>query len=128
MSLPETYEEWRERSGDWERRARELLGDADFSGPRRRPRDPDEEAALRELGLDRWRPFARLHGRSRPAFEIRRARKRAGLSQAELAARMGVSQQQVQQLEDPDRSNPTWATLRKIAEALDVELRLEMRS
>jgi len=37
---------------------------------------------------------------------------------------MGVSQQQVQRLEDPSKSNPTTATLRAVAEALGLELRI----
>lgn len=54
------------------------------------------------------------------------ARKRAGISQAELAKRMGVSQQQVQRLEDPEKSNPTVATLRGVAGALGCRLRLRL--
>ena len=62
--------------------------------------------------------------RAGTALQIRVARKRAGLSQAELARRMGVTQQQTQRLEDTDRSNPTVATLRAVAAALGVRLRL----
>jgi transcriptional regulator with XRE-family HTH domain len=58
--------------------------------------------------------------------QIRRMRKSAGLSQTDLADRLGLSQQQIQQLEDPSRSNPTWRTMSKVARALRCrwELRL----
>jgi DNA-binding XRE family transcriptional regulator len=76
------------------------------------------------------RPVARTnapHGKSlsrvivRPtlaaALMIRWARQDAGLSQKDLARRLGVSQQQVAKLEDPDE-NPTLETLSKLAGAL----------
>ena len=48
-------------------------------------------------------------------------RRQAGLSQAELAARAGISQQQVARLEHPD-TNPTLETLAKVARALGTDL------
>lgn len=125
MGLPRTIEEWRRVSPAWRQRARELIPAEGFSGERSRPRDPGEERALRELGLDRQRPFGIADERADAALQIRRARKRAGLTQAELAARMGVTQQRVQRLEDPDKSNPTVATLRTLARALDATLCIE---
>jgi transcriptional regulator with XRE-family HTH domain len=74
---------------------------------------------LRRLGLDRTLPFEAIGGTAHPATQIRRMRKRLGLSQSDLAERLGVSQQQVQQLEDPRRSNPTWRTMSKVARALE---------
>jgi predicted RNase H-like HicB family nuclease/DNA-binding XRE family transcriptional regulator len=59
------------------------------------------------------------------AISLRWARLDAGLTQAELAARAGVSQQQVAKLERPG-ANPSIATLRKIATALGVRLELEL--
>lgn len=50
---------------------------------------------------------------------VRWARHDAGLSQAELAKRVGVSQQQIARLEHPDH-NPTLDTLEKVAAALGV--------
>jgi len=126
MKTPITYDDWLRESSSWRKTARGLLGEAGSYGVRARPRDPDEATVLRRLGLDRSEPFAGIDGSAHPAIQIRRLRMSAGLSQSDLADRLGVSQQQVQQLEDPSRSNPTWSTLRKIARALECswELRL----
>jgi len=126
MSLPKTFEEWEIASRAWRDKARKLLPAGESFGPRSRPRDPDEERALRLIGADRSRPFATLHGAVDAAGMIRRARKRAGLSQTQLARRMGIRQQQIQRLEDPDRSNPTVRTLEKLAQALGARLRIEL--
>lgn len=124
MGLPETLDEWREVSSAWRERAKQLIPEGGYPGERLRPRDPDEERALRKLGVDRQKPFAPTDEAADAALQIRMARKRAGLSQAELAERMAVTQQQVQRLEDPDKSNPTVATLQAIAEALGTRLRI----
>lgn len=120
MAMPRTLEEWRKVSPAWREKARALLPPNGYSGERRRPRDPGEVRALRRIGADRQRPF--VEEANDTALQIRMARKRAGVSQAELAARLGVSQQQVQRLEDPDKSNPTMTTLRAIARALGRKL------
>jgi predicted RNase H-like HicB family nuclease/DNA-binding XRE family transcriptional regulator len=54
-------------------------------------------------------------------LQLRWARHEQGLSQAELARRAGVSQQQIAKLENPDE-NPTLATLSKVADALGLTL------
>lgn len=59
------------------------------------------------------------------AIELRWARQDAGLSQAELASRVGVSQQQIAKLEKPG-ANPSIVTLRKVAAALGVRVQLEL--
>ncbi len=59
------------------------------------------------------------------ALSLRWARQDAGLSQAALAARAGVSQQQIAKLEHPDE-NPTIGTLRKVAVALELEVTLDV--
>lgn len=51
------------------------------------------------------------------AVRLRQARAAAGLSQAELAERVGVSQQQVAKLES-SKANPSLDTLAKVAKAL----------
>jgi len=51
------------------------------------------------------------------AIELRRARLAAGLTQAALAARAGVSQQQIAKLEKPGE-NPSIGTLKKVARAM----------
>lgn len=126
MKMPPTYDEWRRESREWRETARSYLAEGDVYGDRTRPRNPDEAAVLRRLGLDRTQPFVGIDGSVHPAMQIRRMRKSTELSQADLAERLRVSQQQVQQLEDPSRSNPTWRTMGKIARALGCrwELRL----
>ncbi len=116
MSLPKTISEWLEESPAWSAKAKSLLPPDGYAGPRKRPRDPDELRALRRIGADRQRPF--VEETADAALQIRMARKLAGVSQAELARRMGVAQQQIQRLEDPERANPTMATLRSVARAL----------
>ena len=59
------------------------------------------------------------------AVELRWARQDAGLTQADLARRVGVSQQQVAKLERPG-ANPSIATLRKVADALGVRVELKL--
>lgn len=120
MSLPKTIEEWRQVSPGWRDRAKTLIPSGGYAGMRTRPRDAGEERALRRLGADRQRPFA---GEAADvAVQLRMARKRRGISQAELARRIGVTQQQIQRLEDPDKANPTVASLGAIAEALGLRL------
>ena len=58
------------------------------------------------------------------ALNIRWARHDAGLSQKELGARAGVSQQQIAKLEDPDE-NPSLETLQKVGRALGLEVSVE---
>jgi HTH-type transcriptional regulator / antitoxin HipB len=56
-------------------------------------------------------------------LELRWARKRAGLTQGELARRAGLSQPAVARLEDPDH-NPTLDMLERVAAALGVRLEI----
>lgn len=55
------------------------------------------------------------------AVQFRRMRLMKGWSQAELATRVGVSQQQIVKLEDPD-CNPTFETVTKVAKAFNETL------
>jgi len=59
------------------------------------------------------------------AVALRWARQDAGLTQAQLASRIGVSQQQIAKLERPG-ANPSIATLRKVADALGVRVQFEL--
>jgi transcriptional regulator with XRE-family HTH domain/predicted RNase H-like HicB family nuclease len=61
------------------------------------------------------------------ALALRWARQDAGLTQAQLAERAGVSQQQIGKLENPDE-NPTVGTLRKVAEALGLQVTLDIEA
>jgi DNA-binding XRE family transcriptional regulator/predicted RNase H-like HicB family nuclease len=58
---------------------------------------------------------------------IRWARKRAGLTQAELARRAGLSQPAVARLEDPDY-NPTLDMLERVARALGTRLEVDLKA
>jgi transcriptional regulator with XRE-family HTH domain len=59
-----------------------------------------------------------------PGELIRAARRRSGLTQAELAERAGTSQPVVSAYER-ERRDPTFGTLRKLVEASGARLRLE---
>ena len=78
-------------------------------------------------------PSAERHAgyrEAKDAFElaehVRQARERVGLTQAELAARIGSTQPAVARLE-AGGSTPSFATLRRIATALGFELVVELR-
>ena len=58
---------------------------------------------------------------------LRWARKRAGLTQAELARRAGLSQPAVARLEDPDH-NPTLDMLERVATALGTRLEVGLKA
>lgn len=55
-------------------------------------------------------------------FQIRAMRQMRGWSQKELAARVGMTQEGVSRLENPDYGKPTLTTLRRLASAFDVGL------
>ena len=59
-------------------------------------------------------------------LSLRWARTEAGLTQAQLAKRSGVSQQAIAKLEHPD-ANPTIETLEKVAAALGARVEIEFR-
>ncbi|MBI1814479.1 MAG: helix-turn-helix transcriptional regulator [Deltaproteobacteria bacterium] len=68
---------------------------------------------------------------AKEAFElaerVRQARERLGITQAELAARIGSTQPAVARLESGG-STPSLATLHRIAAALGLELVVELRA
>lgn len=88
---------------------------------RRRPRSYEEWAALR-----RWGKLS-ADEQSVAGYLLRLAREEGGLSQSQLAQRMGRSQQAISQAERWG-SNPTVGLLREWAEATGKELRLELTS
>ncbi len=55
------------------------------------------------------------------SLQVRKIREKAGISQSELARRMGTTQPAIARLEAGE-GNPNIDTLGKIADALDVEL------
>ena len=58
-------------------------------------------------------------------LRIRSLREEAGLTQAGLAKKMGVSQQVISRIEVGDSENPTYGTLERIALAMGYQLRVE---
>jgi len=73
----------------------------------------------------------REYERLGPEFELIRslvaARARAGLTQAEVAERMGTTQSVVARLES-GRSTPTWKTLKRYAQATGSRLRVDLEA
>ena len=71
------------------------------------------------------------YDRLAPEFEVVRtlieARARAGLTQAEVAERMGTTQSVVARLEG-GRSAPTWKTLQRYAQATGSRLRVTLEA
>jgi len=86
---------------------------------RSKPRSYEEWSALARWGkLPAWEPL-------RPGFRLRAAREAAKVTQAELAARLGVTQQAVAQAERAS-ANPTITFAENWARALRVELTFEL--
>jgi len=56
------------------------------------------------------------------ADNVRKARKKAGLSQDKLAREAGVAYNTVVKIESGENKNPTIDTLRSVAKALDVSV------
>lgn len=59
-------------------------------------------------------------------LQLRWARQELGLTQAELAKRVGVSRQQIALLESPD-ANVTLKTLERVAHAMDLRLEIQLQ-
>jgi predicted RNase H-like HicB family nuclease/DNA-binding XRE family transcriptional regulator len=71
--------------------------------------------------------FVPLDADVRTAFLVRGWREERGLSQSQVAKRLGVSTQAYQRMERPGRSNLTVDTLERIARALGKTLVLDLR-
>lgn len=86
----------------------------------RKPRDYLEWITLRTWG--------RLPDREElaPGYLLREARERAGLTQRELAARLGTTQQAVSQAERWE-ANPTVESMRRWSEACGARLEIEIQ-
>ncbi|MGH7563176.1 MAG: helix-turn-helix transcriptional regulator [Gemmatimonadota bacterium] len=88
---------------------------------RGRPRNYLEWETLRSWGkLPYWEETP-------TSYLLREARERAGFTQAELAARLGISQQAVSQAERYE-ANPTVSFMRRWAEACGVELQIRLEA
>lgn len=60
------------------------------------------------------------------AILIRKAREQAGLTQKQLAAKIGTTQSVVSRLEDADYEGHSLSVLQRIAEALGMKLKIGM--
>ena len=60
------------------------------------------------------------------AIQIAALRNESGLSQKELAMRIGTSQQQISRLESPGYEGHSLSMLRRVAEALGATVRVEI--
>jgi transcriptional regulator with XRE-family HTH domain len=63
------------------------------------------------------------------AMQLAALRKKSGLSQKELAIRLGTSQQQISRLESPNYEGHSLSMIRRVADALGatVEVRIEKK-
>jgi len=78
-------------------------------------KDPDFVARFKKAG-EAWDLAIKLAG----------LRKEAGLSQKELAKRVGTSQQQISRLESPIYEGHSLSMIRRVAEALGCTVRVEV--
>jgi HTH-type transcriptional regulator / antitoxin HipB len=86
---------------------------------------PPEPKAHRRAPAGSKLALVRIDAGLSVALQIRWARAKAGFTQAELAKRAGVKQQQIAKLEQPGE-NPTIGTIQKIANALGVHVDVEL--
>lgn len=56
-------------------------------------------------------------------IDLRTVRRVHRLTQAKLAAKSGIDQGQISRLESGEIADPAWSTVRKLAEALDIDPR-----
>lgn len=61
------------------------------------------------------------------SLKIAALRKQAGLSQRELASRLGTSQQQISRLESPDYESHSLSMLRRVATELNSEVQITFK-
>jgi DNA-binding XRE family transcriptional regulator len=66
-------------------------------------------------------------GRLRLAYRITELREKCGLTQAQLAAKVGTTQAGISRLENPNYRNYSLSTLEKVAAALGARLRVELK-
>lgn len=85
----------------------------------------DEVKAGRADSAERRRGYEKAGRAIRLAMEIRALREARGLSQRQLAERVGTTQSAIARLEGGNVS-PSLPTLDKIAEALDAELTVSL--
>jgi transcriptional regulator with XRE-family HTH domain len=78
-------------------------------------KDPDFAERFKEAG-EAWDV----------AMQLAALRKESGLSQKELAKRVGTSQQQISRLESPSYEGHSLSMIRRVAEALGATIRVKI--
>lgn len=100
-------------------------------------KNPVRESMKRRTNFDKYlaeqlndRAFAERFEKAGQAWDvalrIAALRQEAGLSQKELARRVGTSQQQISRLESPSYEGHSLSMLRRVAEALHATVRVEI--
>jgi len=113
---------------DWthaEEMAREALSlslETEFSRGFRLPRATKPQAKRGERVV-----FVPLEPEVRVAYQLREYREKSGLTQRELAQRMGIAYQSYQRMERPGHANLSLATLARVAKVLKREVVIELR-
>jgi len=85
------------------------------------------EATKPTASKDERLVFVPIEPDVRMAYVLRDLREREGLTQKQVAARIGITYQSYQRMECPGRSNLSLATLARVARALHRELVIELR-
>jgi DNA-binding XRE family transcriptional regulator/predicted RNase H-like HicB family nuclease len=86
---------------------------------------PPQPRASR-VKVDRSHQPVRINPALAVRLQLRWARLKLNMSQAELAKKVGVSRQQISLLESPD-ANLTLSTLARVVDALGLDLSIELR-
>ncbi len=86
--------------------------------------DPSLEDHLRAPGLTK--KFRKAGQALGVAGQLTSLRRRAGLSQKELARRVGTSQQQISRLESPSYEGHSLSMLRRVAEVLGAAVHVKI--
>ena len=87
--------------------------------------DPSLEDCLRDPGFaEKFRKAGRAWD---VAVQLTSLRRKAGLSQKELASRVGTSQQQISRLESPSYEGHSLSMLRRVAKVLGATVRVEIQ-
>lgn len=89
-------------------------------------RDPKWQVPEPKVRRGKGYVWIRSHESVGIPLMIRHARLRLGLTQKQLAQRIGITVQQLQKLETPRKSNPTVRMLCEISRALDGELEIRL--
>ncbi|MFP3798724.1 helix-turn-helix domain-containing protein [Paraburkholderia sp. SIMBA_027] len=94
--------------------------------PLKRSRSTKPSTRLLKLRSKTYRStFAKSVAGNQIATQIRLLRESAGLSQAEMAKKLGTRQSAIARLEDPDYGRQSLTVLHKIAQAFDVAAWIE---